>query len=105
MAISIPFEFNLAKNAIFNIQDPSGIQISCHSGSLWITLDGDTKDTVINSGESFITSTHRRAVVNALSCTSLSLAFPQLKKIRGFPFSLKSRRSENFVLSLTLEIT
>lgn len=69
-----PFDLTLAHKAMFSVSDASGVQIACRSGSLWITLDDDPRDVVLDAGDSFLTTEHRRALIYAMEESSLSLA-------------------------------
>ncbi len=55
-----PFDLTLAHKAMFSVSDASGVQIACRTGSLWITLDDDPRDVVLDAGDSFLTTEHRR---------------------------------------------
>ena len=68
------FDLSLAHQAIFEVTDAAGVQITCREGSLWLTLDGYPRDIVIESGESFTATEHRRALIYALAPSSLSVA-------------------------------
>lgn len=68
------FDLSLAHQAMFEVTDAAGVQISCRQGSLWLTLDGDTRDIVIDAGESFVATEHRRALIYALAPSDLSVA-------------------------------
>jgi hypothetical protein len=70
---SSPFALALAHQAMFSVPDAAGVQILCHEGSLWITLDDDQRDIVVDAGGSFLTTEHRRALIYALEPSSLSL--------------------------------
>ena len=51
------------------VPDAAGLEITCTSGSLWLTLDGDLRDIILTAGsndETFLTSEHRVALVYAL---------------------------------------
>jgi hypothetical protein len=50
------------------------VQILCRSGSLWVTLDGDPRDIVLDAGDQFTATEHRRALIYALGSASLSLS-------------------------------
>jgi hypothetical protein len=65
-------EFRLAPRALLDIPDVSGIQLSCRCGSLWITLDNDPRDIVLEAGESFFSTEHRRALVYAFEASVLA---------------------------------
>ncbi|HSV54211.1 MAG TPA: DUF2917 domain-containing protein [Burkholderiaceae bacterium] len=66
-------DLRLQPRSIFSVPDAAGVQIACHEGSLWITLDNDPRDIVLNAGESFVGSEHRRALIYALDTSSLAL--------------------------------
>jgi hypothetical protein len=42
-------------------------QVVCESGELWITVDGDARDFILQPSERFCTKQHRRAIIYALS--------------------------------------
>jgi hypothetical protein len=58
-------EIPLAPRALLDVPDISGTQVTCRRGSLWITLDNDPRDIVLEAGESFFSTEHRRALVYA----------------------------------------
>ena len=64
----------LPKKAIFTLPDAHEVDIECQSGAVWITLDHDQRDIVLERGERFRSDTHRRALVAALepSCVRFS---------------------------------
>jgi hypothetical protein len=57
---------HLPRRGLFKLPDAAGVQIECRSGSLWITLDDDPRDFVIEAGERFVTDQHRPVIVYAL---------------------------------------
>ena len=77
-----PFDLTLAHKAMFSVSDACSVQITCHTGSLWVTLDDDPRDIVLNPGDSFLTTEHRRALIYAMEESSLRVgmapaAFPE----------------------------
>jgi len=70
---SSPFALTLAHQAMFSVSDAAGVQILCHEGSLWVTLDDDPRDIMVDAGGSFLTTEHRRALIYAMEPSSLSL--------------------------------
>ena len=68
------FDLSLAHQAVFRVTDAAGVQIDCHSGSLWVTLDGDPRDIMLDAGDRFVATEHRRALIYALAPSSLSLS-------------------------------
>ena len=71
---ALDLHLHLQPQAMFNLPDAAGARIVCRSGCLWITLDGDLRDFVLEPGESFTTTEHRRALIYALkpSCMAVS---------------------------------
>jgi hypothetical protein len=65
---------SLPNKAIFTLPDAHDVDIECHSGTVWITLDHDPRDIVLERGERFRSDAHRRALVAALepSCVRFS---------------------------------
>ncbi len=63
-------DLSLEPKALFNVSNASGVQILCRSGSLWVTLDGDLNDIVLDAGDQFTATEHRRALIYALGAIS-----------------------------------
>ena len=68
------FSMNLQHQAMFSVPDASKVRIDVAEGSVWITLDNDTKDYVLDACGVFTTTQPRRALVYALqpSCITVS---------------------------------
>jgi Protein of unknown function (DUF2917) len=66
-----PVELQLVPRALYSVDDASQVRFSCREGALWITLDNDPRDVVIEAGEEFSTAEHRRALVYALQPSRL----------------------------------
>lgn len=64
----------LRHQAMFSVPDASKVRIGVAEGSVWITLDNDTKDYVLDACGVFTTTQPRRALVYALqpSCITVS---------------------------------
>lgn len=56
----------LAYDAAVSMRNAKGVRISCLEGALWITLDGDPADTIVEPGQSFRVDRAGTAVVLAL---------------------------------------
>jgi hypothetical protein len=67
---------DLPRQAIVNLTDAAGVEFICESGAVWITLDHDRRDIVLQRGERFTTDMHRPAMVYALK--------PSLLGVRGY---------------------
>jgi hypothetical protein len=85
-------EFDLAARALLDIPDISGTQVACRRGSLWITLDNDSRDIVLEAGESFFSTEHRRALVYAFQASVVAMRTvaapdaPRAHPFRGSPW-------------------
>jgi hypothetical protein len=66
-------EISLAARDLYEVADVSGVQLACNRGSLWITLDNETRDIVLEAGENFLGTEHRRALVYAFETSTLAL--------------------------------
>ena len=74
-------EFNLVdldmrKKGIVKLRDAAGVTIACREGAIWVTLDNDPRDIVLEPGESFTGAEHRPAMIYALQPSSLALSAP-----------------------------
>jgi Protein of unknown function (DUF2917) len=72
-----PLDLQLSRRSIFNVADAAGVQIICRVGSIWITLDNDPRDIVLQAGESFTGTDHRRAIIYALDASQVALSDAQ----------------------------
>ena len=70
----LPGDLRLTHQAIYSLPDAAGVQIACREGTVWLTLDGDPRDIVLEAGEAFTTPEHRRALVYAMQSSRISLA-------------------------------
>lgn len=68
-----PWRLSLPARALFEIPDIAGMSLRCTSGSLWLTLDGDPRDVILEPGETFAGTEHRRAIIYAFQDACLSL--------------------------------
>lgn len=66
-------QLSLPRRGLLRLPDAAGVQIACRSGALWITLDHDQRDFVIEAGERFSTDQHQQAIVYALRPSQFSL--------------------------------
>jgi Protein of unknown function (DUF2917) len=76
------FSMNLQHQAMFSVPDASKVRIGVAEGSVWITLDNDTKDYVLDACGVFTTTQPRRALVYALqpACVTVSVLPMQTSK-------------------------
>lgn len=67
------FELGLQREAMFSVPDAAGLNIVCRRGTVWITLDGDQRDFVLERCETFSTTEHRRALIYAMQPASITI--------------------------------
>lgn len=81
----------LTHRGLHHVPDAAGQRMHCKSGTVWITLDHDTRDVILEAGESFSTPEHKRALVFALSPARLLIEPP----VNGRPAArVPQRRTE-----------
>ena len=64
---------NLGRRDVQSIHEDEETRISCTRGSVWITLDNDARDIVLEAGESFVAPAGERAVVYAFEISTVEL--------------------------------
>ncbi len=69
-------EISLDTRGMFSVPDAAGVRFTCRQGSVWITLDGDTRDIVLGDGQGFSSTEHRRALVYALAPSQVGMDGP-----------------------------
>ena len=67
---------SLANEGLLAIRDGQATRIRVHEGTLWITEEGESKDTVLGSGESYTLRHGGLAVLTALGASRISLDGP-----------------------------
>ncbi len=68
------FNLNLAKQATFSVPDAANVRIACVEGTVWITLDNDPRDIVLEACGVFTTPEHRRAIIYAMKPSQITVA-------------------------------
>lgn len=66
----------LARDSLLAVRDGAGTRIICRSGSLWITQEGEIKDTIVGPTDSFTLRKSGLTLVTALQSSSLTLMGP-----------------------------
>ena len=64
---------NLGRRGVYTLADAAGVQVTCTSGAVWLTLDNDERDIILEAGESFTDTQHRRAVIYAFQVSTVAL--------------------------------
>jgi hypothetical protein len=57
---------SMKKNELLSIARPLGARIDCIHGWIWITQDGDARDTLLVAGEHHVVDGRTRLIVQAL---------------------------------------
>jgi hypothetical protein len=65
---------SLPARQLFELPDASSARILCTSGCLWLTLDDDPRDIILEPGDSFETGERRRALLYAMQGSAFLLA-------------------------------
>jgi quercetin dioxygenase-like cupin family protein len=89
----------LARRQVHKIEDAGGMRIVCRSGTVWITVDGDATDYVLERGETFVAPPQARALVYALAdaridlveCQSRKLTMQMFRKFQPMPLTKAAR--------------
>lgn len=76
------FSLNLRHQAIFSVLDASKVRIGVAQGSVWITLDNDSKDYILEECGVFTTAQPRRAVVYALQSSCITVSEKQTSSLQ-----------------------
>ena len=59
-------ELCLASNEIRALASAQGVVVDCLKGSVWITIDGDTRDVILGAGQSLTLDRKERTLIMAL---------------------------------------
>jgi hypothetical protein len=67
---------DLAPEGLLAIRDGHAARIRCDAGSLWITEEGESKDTILASGDSYTLRRPGLALLSALGASRITIAGP-----------------------------
>lgn len=56
------------------LQDAAGLELSCLSGSVWVTQYGDQRDIVVHAGQCFTLGLPTATVISAVHGATITLA-------------------------------
>jgi hypothetical protein len=63
----------LKRKKVVKVRGGIGHTVVCHSGSVWVTQDGDTRDVILYAGESFTFDRDGPALLQALDPGAISI--------------------------------
>src|SRR3954469_10317798 len=67
----------LSPASVIAVQDGAGSRVLCRSGILWVTQEGELKDSIVRAGEVLTLRKPGRTVIGALEAASLTLTGPE----------------------------
>ena len=70
----LPRTHEMARGAIYRIEQPDGCRVACLSGSIWVTQDRDPRDIMLAAGEDCRITGNARVLVQALEAARISLS-------------------------------
>lgn len=56
----------MQQRQVVRLGDASGLRVACEQGTLWITIDGELRDIVLEPGEGVTIASHADTLVQAL---------------------------------------
>ena len=69
---------NLERQGMIRLPQGASFQVTCLEGALWVTLDHDPRDIVLEPGEAFTAPADRGGIVYALKPSRMALVAPTL---------------------------
>lgn len=67
--------FDLAKSELITLTEIQDHVLSCSSGELWITVEGDSQDIILAPGQQWQATSRRPVVISALKASALNVAY------------------------------
>jgi hypothetical protein len=80
-----PFRVSLQWDHPLTVTDGQGTCITARRGAVWITIDNDVRDVVLESGESFLLEKRERVIVQAIGKAEVVVAPPPAAPRRAPP--------------------
>jgi hypothetical protein len=71
---TLPRDLRLERKALYSLPDASGLAVTCDEGVVWLTVDGDPRDFVVEPGQTFETQDHGRVLIYAFAPSRISIA-------------------------------
>ena len=66
----------LARGRTLTLCEALGQRVECLDGCVWITLDGDRRDIVVEAGQAFTADRNQRALIHALEASLVCVTRP-----------------------------
>lgn len=71
-------ELQVSRGRIYEVKAPIGATLECTSGQIWITLDKDPRDVLLDPGQAFLVDRDQRTLVMALEDASVRVSRTEL---------------------------
>ena len=71
--------FTLAPAGLLTVQDGAGSRVVVRTGVIWVTQEGDVRDTIIGPGDELTIRKSGRTVITALETSCLTLIEPDTR--------------------------
>ena len=71
---TLPRHLRLEHKALYSLPDAAGLAVTCDQGVVWLTVDGDPRDFVLEAGETFESPDRARVLIYALARSRISIA-------------------------------
>ena len=81
----------LATRRLLEIEDSTPTRIECREGSVWITLDHDPRDIVLEAGDSFEHDGRTRALLYAFEPSAVALRPAHPLQAAAYPTGQRPR--------------
>jgi len=72
--------FTLAPAGLLTVQDGAGSRVVVRTGVIWVTQEGDVRDTIVGPGDELTIRKAGRTVITALETSCLTLMAPETRK-------------------------
>ena len=87
----------LPPTSVIAVQDGAGTRIRCLSGVLWVTQEGELKDSIVRAGDMLTLHKPGRTVISALELASLTLMGPEPREAHALQRTGAHRTVSNAV--------
>jgi hypothetical protein len=71
---TVPRQLQLEKKAIHSLADATGLVLACDEGAVWLTVDGDSRDFVLEPGQTFQAEERGRVLMYALAPSRVTIS-------------------------------
>ncbi len=93
---------NLERQEMVRLPQGASLSVKCLEGALWVTLDHDRRDIVLEPGEAFTTPADRGGIVYALKPSRMALVAPTLVGAIPTPRAIPTVPTDGLRSRLTL---